>query len=400
MGSSEIEHPVSKEAREMRIRGRWLLASMILLLGAAAQAKDTACTYGQNCLCDRFKKTSDPLYNPNVIFCEDFENPVLNNGDQWRSGVDGPADGWADKYGPGNDSCIDKSQPAGAGLRDEGEEGTNPHSCINIVQEGACEVESDCVFEGTSALAFRYRQNVAAGIMGKATFAGGNHHDFGVTMAWKVTTNYLTPHDPGGNGPGAKTDEFGVSDSCILGCSTSNAQAGRTAFPFAGVTKPMGSSPNPTIIRGRGEWGGDGYRFAPNPADYDQTRDWPKGTWACYQVKWTGWGTSNATMTYWMNGREILNMTNYNMSSMSNNQNGVGSFSWNNYYNGADGTGSGYTGATLAHRLEDNIVVTNGDPVSCATIGFNGVSEPPPPPPAGGGTPPPLGKPGQPIFTP
>jgi hypothetical protein len=381
----------------MGIRGGWLLASMILLFGAAAQAKDTPCTYGQNCLCDRLKKTSDPLYNPSVIFCEDFENPVLNNGDNYQPGVDGLADGWSRKYGPGPGDCLDLKYPSGTGQRDEGSEGTNAHSCINIVQEGACEVGTDCVFEGTSALAFRYRPNHTGGIMGGTKFIGGPTTNFGVTMLWKVTPNFVSPHDPGGNGPGAKSDEYGVSDSCILGCSTFNAGAGAQAYPFAGVTKPMTGRANPTILRGVGEQGDDGYRFAPTTTDYQQSRDWPKGTWACYQTKWTGWGTKSASMTYWLNGREIIKMTNYDMTTMVNNQGGVGGFSWNDYYNGADGTGSGYTGSSLAYRIEDNVVVTNGDPVSCDAVGFTGAASAGDP---SGGTTTTLGTPGRPMFTP
>ena len=371
----------------MRNRGSWLLAGMILLLGFEAQAKDTACTYGQNCLCDRLKKTSDPLYNPNVIFCEDFENPVLNNGDSYQRGVNGKGDGWATKYGPPSDGCLDLSQPAGQGLRDEGAEGTQSWSCFNVVQENVCEVESDCVFEGTSSLAFKFKPNNTGGIIGRGNFTGGNTRDIGITIAMKVTRNFISPKDPGNNGPGAKTNEWGNLDQCIMGCSTFNA--GNPSFPFAAGMKTFTSNPNPVVLRGQGEWDGvSGYRFGPKSADYDFTRDWGKGNWGCLQIKWTGWGTSAAEGTYWFNGKEIISMKNFNMSTLKDNQSGIAGFSFNSYFNGADGTGSGYTGTSMAYRIEDNLVVTRGNPVSCEAVGFSasGAQQ--------------LGTPGQPTLMP
>jgi hypothetical protein len=386
----------------MKIRLIHCLLLAFCLLPALAGAKDQTCTDGVNCLCDRISKSGDPSFTPGVLFCEDFEDPKLNNGSNYQRGVDGPADGWADKYGPGNQTCIDPTQPSGIGTRDEGEEGRQSFSCIDVVQENSCEVGNDCVFDGVSSLAFRLRPGIGAGIMGVAYFSPTNVRNFGFTYAVKLSSNYVGPHDPGSNGPANKTNEWGQSMSCILGCSTFNA--GATSWPFAAGMKAFGSNPGGTVVRGRGEWDGDsGYRFAPTQADYDFNRDWGKGNWGCFQMQWTGWGTSNATAKYWFNGKEIYNMQNFNMASLGGEASGIRSFVWNAYYNGADGTGSGYTGSSLAYRLEDNLVVTSGVPASCAAIGLTGAPTPPaspppaePPPPTGGT----LGTPGRPYFVP
>jgi hypothetical protein len=362
-------------------------AAAVSLAAGPAQAKDEACTDGQNCLCDRVKKPGDALYTSNVVFCEDFEDPVLNNGNDVVPGVEDRADGWADKYGPGVSDCLDLSQPAGEGLRDEGMEGTNPWSCINIVQENACEVGTDCVFQGKSSLAHRFRPNRNGGIVGNANWGSGNLRNFGATLVMKFSTNYISPKD-GNAGPANKTNEWGPRDQCILGCSVSNA--GNPSAPFAATLKPfLNGNPGGVMVQGQVEWdGSSGFRYGPTRTDYDFTRDWGKGNWGCMQMQWTGWGTSNAEARYWFNGKQIVHLRNLNMTGLQDNAGGISSFAFNNYYNGP-GTGTGYPGTTLAHRLEDNIVVTSGAPVSCNTIGL-------------GVTPPPqeeeLGAPGQPVI--
>jgi hypothetical protein len=361
----------------MRIQA-WVVAGLTLITAASSYAKDTACTYGQNCLCDRVKKSGDALYNPNVLYCEDFEDPSLNNGDAVvyndsyvsQFGADARyGDGWAKKYGPQSDNCMTKNLPAGYNIRPRGAEGTHPWSCINIVQENGCEVGNDCVFEGSSALAFRMIKGQANGIVGRASISQNDIRNFGVTIAMKVTSNYVSPKDPGNNGPAHKTDEWGYNDNCIMGCSTSNA--GNPPWPFAAALKTFTSNPGGQVLRGVGEWdGSSGYRFGPTAADYNFDTMWGKGNWGCLQMKWTGWGSASAEATYWFNGKEIIHIKNLDMRTLKDNANGLSEFAFNAYYNGADGLGSGYTGASTAYRLEDNIVVTSGEPMSCNAIGL------------------------------
>ena len=99
-------------------------------------------------------------------------------------------------------------------------------------------------------------------------------------------------------------------------------------------------------------------------------------------MQWTGYGTSNTSAKYWINGKQVFHVTGLDLRTLKQDgsNKGVGQFEWNNFYNGT------YVGSTVASRLEDNMVVTNGAPVSCEDIGFNGISDPdpgegPPPPP-------------------
>ena len=38
-----------------------------------------SCTRGVNCYCDRVKNVSSPIYDPNLVMCEDFEAPTLHD---------------------------------------------------------------------------------------------------------------------------------------------------------------------------------------------------------------------------------------------------------------------------------------------------------------------------------
>ena len=193
-------------------------------------------------------------------------------------------------------------------------------------------------------------------------------------MAMKWTANYVSPKD-GGAGPAHKTNEWDHSVECIQGCSVSNA--GSSGAPFGATVKPFSSEPHVDMIQGLYEYAGTGFRFGPNSEDYSFTRDWGKGNWGCFQMQWTGWGTSSAEARYWINGRQILHMKNFDMSKQTDGAtDGIAEFKFNNFYNGTNGTDSGYPGSSIAYRLEDNIVVTSGAAVSCAAIGFATPSSP------------------------
>ena len=325
------------------------------------------CDDGVDCYCDRVHDPEDALYNPGVIFCEDFEDPRLNDGDDSVPGVADSGDGWADKYPGQVDGCLDGSQPRGQGLKDEGAEGTNAWSCVNVVQEGACETGDDCVFDGDNALAHRAIPGKKNGITGRASFSGGYTNDFSVTMAIKYTDNFVLPKD--GGGVANKTNEFGEARTCILGCSVSNVSSDT---PFGATLKafrlPDGPHPGPggTVHQGQFNYQDGGWRFGPDNEDYDFHRDWGLGNWACFQMQWTGYGTSNASGTYWINGQQVFHASDLDLFDLPRDGGGRGinQFEWNNYYNG------GYSGSTIASRLEDNIVITNGTPVSCEAIGF------------------------------
>lgn len=326
----------------------------LVLSSTSVQAKDEACTYGVNCYCDRVKNPSDSLYDPKALFCEDFENPSFNDG--------GP--GWTASYPGIVDGCMESRTAYPRGV-----EGTCPTCCINIVQESKCEAsgENDCVFQGSQAMGHRLPPGRTGGIVGdggKAVWP--TTRTFGVTYLVRYSSNYVDPS------VAQKTNEFGDGRHCILGCSTHNAgrnvpfsaslfsnfQNGKTGFDIGG-----------SVVKGQIAKLDIGWAVGPNVSDYEWRNTHGPGKWMCHQMHWKNWGTSNATLRFWINGNVVIHVTNMNMAgNLSADSEGVNKFVWNNYYNG------GYPGSTIAYRYEDNIHVTGGDePIPCAAVGFGDV---------------------------
>jgi len=355
------------------------LALPLILAAAGAAAKDEACTDGVDCLCDDIAALEADS-GATVVFCEDFEAASLNDGDTSEgSDANGTiwGDGWATKYGAGSDACIDLSKPPGIGRRDDGMEGTHSWSCVNVVQEGACEVGTDCVMQGTSSLTHRYIPGNTNGISsnGISGSAWTVTRDFGITMAVKWSSNYSSPNE--NSVSGAKTNEFGDGLNCILGCSALNAGASTDDAPFANTVKRLSSNPGGSVATGACAYESEGYRCTASPGSYSMT----KGEWMCLRVTYTNWGLAGGTFTYELDGEELIDVTGLNFSShLDGDTDGIGSMRFNAYYNGVGPGDTGYAGGTQAYRGEDNIVVTNGAPVSCAAIGFSGGAPPVTPP--------------------
>ena len=333
--------------------------------GGQIIAPSSPCTDGVDCRCDRLRDPTDPLYDPDLIFCEDFEDPGL---DRENGGAEST---WSDVYaGNGASHCSADSQPFTI------QEGTCEQCCLNVVQEGACDVagEDDCVFDGLQTMGHRLRPGRTGGIFGRGSW-DRNTAQFGVTYAMRYAPNFVDPS------PAMKTNEFGDADACLLGCSTFNCTSQEVPFVVGSIRfqNPI-STPFANVIRG-GECAiSDGYSYKWFSEDYKWGNpkqpgdDFGPGEWGCFRMHWSGWGTSSASLRYWFNDKLLMHITDIDMSDgywdPNNNRfypdkAGLGHHRWNHYYN------DGYKGSTTSYRWEDNFVVTAGsEPVSCEAIGF------------------------------
>lgn len=306
---------------------------------------DANCQDGVDCPCDRLVDPSDPLYDPDLLFCEDFESVLLNDGGK----------GWTDAYGSVTNGCSINDENWNTNMSIEG---TCETCCLNIVQEGACEAsgEDDCVFQGSQALGHRLQPGLTGGIVGSAEFP--TSRTFGITYAVKFSSNFVDPS------PAQKTNEFGDGLHCILGCSTSNS-SGRN-HPFQAVMFIDGAANEGNGVVGT-HGPNDGFlNFAPAESDYAWRTTHGPGQWVCHQIHYDGWGMPGATVRYWIDGQAAVEVTDLDLSNVAYDPDGIGSFAWNHYYN------DGYAGPDVAYRYEDNFVITAGpEPVPCEAIGFS-----------------------------
>jgi hypothetical protein len=180
-------------------------------------------------------------------------------------------------------------------------------------------------------------------------------------------------------------NEWGQSYSPLTGATLWSSSAVSTNHPFAGGIF-TGGSPSPQMTLGAANVpsGLPGFTyFAPDRSRYSWGTTNNLDQWGCFQMHWDGWGTANTRFRYWFNGNLIMDgRLNSALMYQGSDQAGVGSFVWNNYYNGAGSPGNGYVGSTVAYRYEDNVIVTDAaEPIACGAVGFGAGSAPPPPPP-------------------
>ncbi len=328
----------------------------------------SSCTDGVDCYCDRASDASDPLYDPDMLFCEDFEAFSNTNASLWNA-----------RYGSSVASCGAGSTRAGPA----------PDACINFLTEGACDAQggdpgNDCVLDGHTALGFKYEQGRTGGIFGQANFAPTR--TLGITYATKHTENFQPA------GPAWKSNEYGKGWHCILGCSTGgNSSAGYFAandsgaamggdfyphaslwFSFVGGAGNAARFDDATVSRGAAFANDVQFGFTPLRSDFDPAVDNPRGQWVCRRVHIDGWGRDNARYREWIGDKLLIDVANFDASGiLDDGSDPIDLFVWNHYFNGLDGTGSGYPGPSRAYRIEDNVHLTAGaEPVSCQAIGF------------------------------
>jgi hypothetical protein len=365
------------------LRSLLALAVALVSLPPLAAAKDEACTYGVDCLCDRFKG------DPTVLFCEDFEDPELPN-----LATRGH---WHDKYGVGIQGCTADNTSSAlfrTGFYPDPGAVSQNKACVAHVRETSCEVPTqiDCVFQGTFSLGHRMKPGKTGGILGVAKFRKSRR--FGLTMMIKWSKNYMPPGTCSECGPAHKMNEFGDGVHPLIGATLGTAGQNH---PFAGGIL-TGGVPNPIASLGAAVKAFDlpFVYFSPDRSRYQWGTTYRADQWGCFQMHWNGWGTASTRFRYWFNGQQIIDGT-INSSTLFQNQDidGIGSMIWNNYYNGntpAQDVNTGYPpSGTIAYRYEDNVIMTDAaEPVPCATVGFGSSGGTAPAPPANTPPPPPV----------
>ena len=385
---------------------------LLLVLLWHAPAFGAACTDGVDCLCDKtgYGVGDTTPGGATVIFCEDFENTeYISEQDGWHSTSSGGV-----IYGSTARS-VAQCRVGGTGFPSPINVSTEDIACMNIVTEAACDVDSqtDCVYDGQQAYGAKYDQTKTHGLHGAAYFDDGAGNPaptrtYGVTSLVKFSHNFEW-----GFGPGFKYWEFGIA-----GLNANHH--GQEFVSFGTGQGPWGSGTGSLVTGetngGPGIWAGGVYHtglwptqsaisvtlgsarlsnssfnfyFMPYSGDF-YSGDYisPIDSWACLRTKITGSGTNDMSMEQWYQHEDeaaeakVINITGMEADGMLQNT-PIDAVAFGNYFNGVQGTATCGYGSTStdpcvyespaldrAYRYEDNWIITDGDPVTCAEIGF------------------------------
>jgi hypothetical protein len=420
-----------------------VLAAMLAPQGPAAAAD---CTDGVDCYCDRAKNPSDPLYDPNMVMCEDFEAITLyedtgkgsksNAGGQsikgpWYddsgySGAWGFNSYWTQTYGSTITGCaVRQGQPSSAPVgsacaydtcfarewHPTNRWGVNNRSCIDIQRAGDADAEVSSladpgIHDGKQIFAYRIQSGHNAGIVGEKKFScgSGDCTEIGVTMAVAYASNVAASKIL--DAPW-KHEEWGSNGKSPWMMGNMARTGGTRALPYRPVmlTDTIPETQCKAIIGAADVRRGDiscscgggqcvAIGWSADAAYYDQARDWPWGTWGCTRGHIKGLGTTNASVKLYHNDQLIVDIRNVDSRVFKDKK--FDYFVWNAYSNANQGLGEG-SGPTnqTTYRYADNFHVRTGPPASCAAIGFDGSVPPPPPDP---GEEPPAAPPAPPIL--
>lgn len=261
------------------------------------------------------------------------------------------------------------------------------------------------VFDGNATLVHRMAAGQTTGIIGQATWTTAT--EVGLTQAIGYASNATSVGiwGPVGTNASWKHNEWRTVNSPNCGYDgifLMYNQQSRNSWPFAGFLGGFGdcggygvgstngivssycSSVVATVGTASCDTAGSNGRYnAVNwQADttlYQQTRDFPEGTYGCVRGHMSGLGTTSARMRIWFtptagpnSGTELLILDfTYNDDSGSGFDNSAGykGIKWNSYANTNQGGGYVAT-ATTTFRYEDNVHIRTGTPVSCSQIGF------------------------------
>jgi hypothetical protein len=111
------------------------------------------------------------------------------------------------------------------------------------------------------------------------------------------------------------------------------------------------------------------YRFHPDHAVYRRSVNWTNDQWHCVKGQISGLGNANMSVKVWLDGdaeaNVIIDVSNLDGTKVAHNL-GVSSFYWNAYSNYKQSNAI----SKPVYRGYDNVHLTRGAPVSCASIGF------------------------------
>ena len=215
---------------------------------------------------------------------------------------------------------------------------------------------------------------------------------FGITSARYIATSVPS------QGPAWKGNQYTPAHVALTGTfNTTNCKDGQSNYPtglgthlepYSGTL--WASNGAVSFTNTVGESCTTGSSSAPTlktrPSDPGSPL-FPRGEWVCQQVQYENWGSSNGRVRHWVNGELVID-TDVDMSDPKSTWidpagPGLAQFKWNNYYNGTGGEGgaSNWNGVvstrnqgakvtTWSGRLQDNLVIKEGAPMSCSGIGF------------------------------
>lgn len=245
--------------------------------------------------------------------------------------------------------------------------------------------ESADVLGGLAHLAHRVAPGGPGGIMGSMYLKSGANHgtnsdntnatEIGVTMLLGYSSNVGTEadsvidaqwkHDEWGTDGQSNVEHWNLGKT---GCGTD------TEFPYRPFLWITSQGACDTALAGATETVGNMDCIDPalrlcSTTAYDQSTDFPFGTVACHQAHIKGLGTSDVDIEIKHNGVTVIKLENFDGAALRNNY--YSNFVWNAYSNlNEDGDGTSNDTDVAQYRYEDNIVVVNGPPESCASIGF------------------------------
>jgi hypothetical protein len=395
----------------------------------------TLCTPGTDCYCDRVRTVTDPLYDPSLLFCEDFEAPTLyldqGLGDgapyfgPWYDETGSPGNRgnnsyWAQTYGNGVGDYLwetgtpiidpalgDRCTIAG-GCTVKSWDGTNRWSAnaheplLGIMIQGSdfsAEVAAITaptntvggapgVFDGNANLAFRIPPGGSGGIAGKADFPDGTPLDvtrtIGLTMAISYPDNALSAGiigKPGGDNLPWKHNEWETEyGPSFDGLFVFYNGGSREKFPFAGFIGSFEDqndtncgAANTTVGQTSCLGTGLGINWSAED-EYDQATDFPMGTWGCVRGFIENAGTINQRFRVWFQGPNMASerlIVDFEMDATLLDNKDGYSGMAWNAFSNANQDPADYTTQTT-FRYEDNVHARAGMPVSCKQIGFGG----------------------------
>jgi hypothetical protein len=393
---------------------------LVLVLLFAPSLAEAACSDGSTCFCDTLTHPG----GDNIVWCEDFDDLSWDEptGTVWDSVA-----GYRSQGSP-TGVCLQGTTPGVAG------EGTsNDHFCYDFVQNDTCNVsgETECAL-GNQSLGQKYNIGFTHGIFMEYDL-GQTLQDFGITVLVKYSDNF----DTVGNDNGFKNDEwltdevpgaidqptgfhFGQDVSSFWDCHANKEQdAGGT-----GLMSGVGPGDRNWEVKmflddlnGIGECSSDAnwssvtvskgracctnakvVHWSPYSSDFEGgSFDWNDGEWGCLKTKIIGAGTASMSVQQWWRGeRDTTETEVFNMSGLDTTGSyfeGMNGIAFNNFYNGGNGFDSGYCTDSPgggnhsppcpdAYRYQDNMIVTDGEPITCAVAMAEILGSPP----ATGGT--------------
>lgn len=100
---------------------------------------------------------------------------------------------------------------------------------------------------------------------------------------------------------------------------------------------------------------------------FNQAADWPFGQWRCARGYVTGMGSTNMEMKIWFGDELVIHFSGFDGTILANKN--YDNVAWNAYANSNQGLGESPTTETL-YRYQDNILLTTGEPPTCASHGY------------------------------